>query len=132
MSHQKEEEKQKFIFVFFSWFFVNTVTDTHKGSTLMTTGISGNFHFYFKVCLLERQQYGYHNWWSSAFSLPTKLFYTAKVVLYSKKPSTYCKHLVYNPWDEPKVKRKISKSREILKFQNSFDQPRKVQHPNNF
>lgn len=133
MSFIKKKRKSKSSCLdFFSYFFVNTVTDTLKGSTLMTTGISSNFHFYFKQSVSSRKTAV----WVSQLKVQC-LQFAHKAVLYSKSCSIpqKVKHLLqtlYNPWDEPKVKRKISKSREILKFQNSFDQPRKVQHPNNF
>lgn len=129
--HQKEEEKQKFIFGFF--FLVLCEHSDRYTQRIYSNDHRDQQQFSFLFQSVSARKTAV---WVSQLKVQC-LQFAHKAVLYSKSCSIQqkVKHLLqtlYNPWDEPKVKRKISKSREILKFQNSFDQPRKVQHPNNF
>lgn len=93
---------------------MNTVTDTLKGSTLMTTGISGNFHFDFKQSVSPRKTAV----WVSQLKIQC-LRFAHKAVLYSKKSSTYCKHFGLQSlgWTKGQEKDfKVKRNFEVPKF----------------
>lgn len=102
-SHWKEEKREKFMFD-----SVNAVTGKYKGSTLMTTGISGSFPFNSKVFPVGRQRHRDGQWKVQCLQL------ACHTILYSKRPrsSTLSKYLACSLWAVPKLKWKFSKWRE--------------------
>lgn len=94
---------------------MNTVTDTLKGSTLMTTGISSNFHFYFKQSVSSRKTAV----WVSQLKVQC-LQFAHKAVLYSKSCSIQqkVKHLLQTLWST--IPGMNQRSRERFQSQEKF------------